>query len=230
MRQNCLVYSHSSTFTTMLWLYLYKGQGGVSGFPREELISNTARSIGERVPYDSDDERRVYPGLRFRCSGTISGVTVIGYTSADVCLELGLWSPQPQPDQVTLISNAPNDSASPSPSSANIDIDINIDAVHCQQNNRHSSVTIEPSTTNTREPGFHTLTSTFDDINVENGTILSVRQLKGIILYQKQATGLPSYPSSDGNRLCIQNNDLDDEESLRNFDYPIISVKIGNCH
>ena len=217
MRQNCLVYSHSSTFTTMLWLYLYKGQGGVSGFPQKELISKTAGSIGERVPYNSDGEWRVYPGLRFTCSGTISGVTVIGYTSANVRLELGLWSLQSQS------SNAPNDPAPPSSSS------VNIDAVFCQLQ-RHSGVTIEPSTTNTREPGFHTLTSTFANINVENGTILSMRQREGIILYQRPATGLPSYPSSDGNRLCIQNNDLDEEEDLRNFDYPIISVEIGNCH
>ena len=192
----------------------------MSGFPQEEFISNTAGSIGERVPYDSDGERRVYPGLRFTCSGTISGVTVIGYTPADIRLELGLWSPQPQSDQVTLTSNA--DSPRPSPSNAH--------DVLCKQLIPQSNVRIEPSTTNTNKPGFHTLTSTFENINVENGTILSVRQLEGIILYQRQATGLPSYPSSDGNRLCIRNNNLDEEEDLKNFDYPIISVKIGICH
>ena len=154
-----------------------------------------------------DSSLRVYPRLRFNCSGAISSITIVGqsFDSNNLGLELLLWEP-------VLSSPTPR-------SSFNNDDSVDDDnAGSCiLQHSRILNYTL------TNKTNVIQLNIT-GDASFRAGTVLGIKHSESLtLLYGSSDNGQPSYIRSEA-QTCIQGNDGNNGD----LDYPLISVQLGN--
>ena len=143
------------------------GFEGQDGFTNEEKIGEIASRLEDHIAYSSSNGWKVYPQLVFPCQTSINKLYVIGYiesTDTAITVDVEFMTPS-QMDE---------------PSSPQLT------ASRCTEQHV-TNLSIEPSS-DTIIPGFNKVLLSFDEVPIPARTIVRLRHIEGVLLYQKQNT------------------------------------------
>ena len=157
------------------------------------MISKIASRLEDHIAYSSSNGWKIYPQLVFPCPTSINKLYVIGYiiesTDTVITVDVEFMTPS-------------DDLAPPSPQPTT-----------SQCTGQHvTNLSIKPSE-DPIIPGFNKVLLSFDEVTIPARTIVRLRHIEGILLYQKQNT-------LTSGTTCILN-------AMESGDFPLIHVDTG---
>ena len=230
------IQTYTKTSSTLICCYTTQtGLDGLDTFVDENDIRAVADYLEDRVAYVSEDEPewRVYPKLTFPCRGRINSISTLAYfdaSDATVGVEMQLWMPNttagvpgtPAEDSDSFLGDRMESRPfSPSPSE---------DGGQCGRRYHllsDSTHMLFAQHERGDPPGVQRVSLRFEELEVPAEAIIALRQVEGVVLYQRGESGPPSFPVPADGRGIICLPGSNDDSSDENHDFPLIYVNLG---